>query len=53
MEYYKLDINNIDNLKELNEFITKKYNKLDILFNSAGWEGLAAYSINTNIEDIK
>jgi 3-oxoacyl-[acyl-carrier-protein] synthase III len=52
IEYYKLDINNCDNLKELNEYITTKYNKLDLLVNSAGWEGLSTYSIDTNIEDI-
>jgi len=52
MEYYKLDINNYDNLKDLNEYITTKYNKLDLLVNSAGWEGLSTYSINTSIEDI-
>lgn len=52
MEYYKLDINNIDNLKNLNKYITQKYKKLDLLINSAGWEGIAKKSIDTNLEDI-
>ena len=52
LEYYKLDISNADNLKELNKYIIEKYNKLDLLVNSAGWEGISKKSIETEIDDV-
>jgi NADP-dependent 3-hydroxy acid dehydrogenase YdfG len=51
-EYYKLDITNTNDLVDLHAYIIKKYNRLDILINSAGWEGVKCKSYETSIKDI-
>lgn len=53
IEYYKADISKPDDIKNLYEFIFKKYGRLDILINNAGVEGPEKPFIFTDFEDIQ
>ena len=53
IEHYKADISKLDDIKNLYEFIYKKYGRLDILINNAGVEGPENPFTITDIEDIQ
>jgi 3-oxoacyl-[acyl-carrier-protein] synthase-3 len=50
--FIKADICNVEDLTNVQQFIKRKYGKLDILINNAGWEGVNELFINTSLDNV-